>query len=333
MLPEALVQLAEAFRGQRLLVTGAGGFVGANLVRVLLAGGCRVDALLRPAGSAWRLVGLAGQPLTLHGTDVADRAQLRTVFDQVKPDAVFHLAVPRGHDESARDEMLRVNLVGAHELMRAVREHGVGRLVVAGSMLEHGPADVALGEDHASRPTTWHGATKAAATLLYRQAGGEGLPVSVLRLCHVYGPWESSHRLAPTAIRAALEGRPITLTREIARRDWVHVHDVCEALLLAGLHAGHGDVYNIGSGVETSNDELLDCVARVTGRAVRVDARTLAPRVTDARHRRADRSRAERELGWVPRHSLEDGLRQTVLWYAQNTTAWSQAADVRPEVA
>lgn len=329
---EALVRLAGAFEGKRVLVTGAGGFVGANLVRVLLAGGCRVEALQRPSGSSWRLAGLENPWLTRHEVDVADRRQLTAVFAQVQPEVVFHLAVPRGHDERARDEMMRVNVLGAHEMMRVVRAHGTGRLIVAGSMLEHGPSDAALGEDHPTRPNTWHGATKAAATLLYQQGGGEGLPVTVLRLAHVYGPWESAHRFAPTVIRAALEDRPVVLTRELARRDWVHVHDVCEALLLAGLRQGHGDVYNIGTGIETSNEELLEHVAAATGRAVRVAARTLAPRITDARHRHADRSRAEQVLGWVPRLSLSEGLRQTVRWYLENAAAWSQAGDVRPEV-
>lgn len=331
MPPDTLPELAARFRGRRLLVTGAAGCIGANLVRCLLDAGCAVAAVLRPGSPAWRLADLQGV-LTRHEADVADPDQLDRVLEHVKPDVVFHLAVPRGHDAQARSEMLRVNVLGAHALMQSVRRHGVGRLVVTGSSLEYAPSATALNEQSPQTPLTWHGATKAAASLLYRQAFAEmGLPVVLMRLFHVYGPWESGHRLAPTAIRAALEGTPMALTDGGIRRDWVFVEDVCEALLLAAERASPGDVYNIGSGEETSNEALVACVEAVLGQPVRLNGERVAPRVTDAPHRLADRSWAQQRLGWVPRHGLADGLRRTAAWYAQHPAAWRDPADIRPE--
>lgn len=328
---EPLHALASHFRGRRLLVTGGAGAIAANLIRALLAAGCRVDATVRPGGQAWRLTGL-GEALTRHTVDVGDADALERVFAQLRPEFVFHLATPRGHDAAARDEMLRVNVLGAQALLGCARRHAVERLVVAGSSLEYAPAHTALKETDPIAPLTWHGATKAAAAVLYRQAAAEhGVPVSLLRLFHVYGPWESAHRLAPTAIRAALSGAPMPMTAGGIRRDWVYVDDVCEALLLAAEKAAPGDVFNIGSGVETSNEALVACVESVLGRSVRRSAGELPPRVTDAEHRFADRSLAQARLGWVPRYSLADGLRQTAAWHAQHPTAWSDPADKKPE--
>lgn len=328
---DALSGLAARFRGRRLLVTGGAGGIGANLIRTLLAAGCAVDAVIRPGSPAWRLADVQGA-LTRHTADVADAAQLDQVFTRVQPDVVFHLAVPRGHDALARDEMLRVNVMGAQALMRCTRQHGVSRLVVAGSSLEYAPTATALTEQDPVAPLTWHGATKAAASVLYRQAAAEhGLPVALLRLFHVYGPWESAHRLAPTAIRAALGGHTMPLTDQDIRRDWVYVDDVCEALLLAADKAAPGDIYNIGSGVETSNAELLACVQSVVARPIRLAAQAIPPRITDAPHRFADPSLARRQLGWTPRHNLAQGLRRTVAWHALHPEAWSHPADARPE--
>lgn len=328
---DALSGLAARFRGRRLLVTGGAGGIGANLIRTLLAAGCAVDAVIRPGSPAWRLADVQGA-LTRHTADVADAAQLDQVFTRAQPDVVFHLAVPRGHDALARDEMLRVNVMGAQALMRCTRQHGVSRLVVAGSSLEYAPTATALTEQDPVAPLTWHGATKAAASVLYRQAAAEhGLPVALLRLFHVYGPWESAHRLAPTAIRAALGGHTMPLTDQDIRRDWVYVDDVCEALLLAAAKAAPGDIYNIGSGVETSNAELLACVQSVVARPIRLAEQAIPPRITDAPHRFADPSLARRQLGWTPRHNLAQGLRRTVAWHALHPEAWSHPADARPE--
>lgn len=328
---EPLHALASRFRGRRLLVTGGAGAIAANLIRALLAAGGRVDATVRPGGQAWRLAGLS-EALTRHDVDVGNADALERVFARVRPEFVFHLAVPRGHDAAARDEMLRVNVLGAQALLGCVRRHAVERLVVAGSSLEYAPSHTALKESDPIAPLTWHGATKAAAAVLYRQAATEdGLPVSLLRLFHVYGPWESAHRLAPTAVRAALSGDAMPMTAGDIRRDWVHVHDVCAALLLAADKAAPGDVFNIGSGIETSNEALVDCVGSVLGRSVRRSAGELPPRATDAEHRFADRSLAQARLGWVPRYSLADGLRQTAAWHARHPAAWSDPDDHRPE--
>jgi nucleoside-diphosphate-sugar epimerase len=331
MSADAVLRAAAPFRGRAVLVTGAGGFVGANLVRALVAAGCMTHAVARRADVPRRLHAIAAQ-LMLHEADVADGRGLDAAFDRARPEFVFHLATPRGNTPAARDEMLRANVLGAAHLLRLVREHRVRRLVVAGSCLEYAPSASALTENSPVAPQTWHGATKAAAHLIYRQAAlAEGAPVVLLRLFHIYGPWESAHRLAPTAIRAALAATAIPLTEPGIRHDWIFVDDVVEALLLAARLGRPGDVFNIGSGVEVANEALVRCVEAVTNRPVRVSPERAARRVTDTAHRFADPSLASRLLGWRSRHDLDAGLGRMVEWYRAHPHAWSADDDVRPE--
>lgn len=319
--------------GTRALVTGAGGFIGANLVRRLIKAGAGVHAVVRPGAQPWRLAG-SDAAVTVHAVDVASPAALAAVFAAVRPELVFHLAAERGLTEAARAAMLRLNVLGAEALLGLARAHAVRRLVVTGSSMEYAPAPAPLHEDGAIAPVTWHGATKAAAHLLYRQAAlADAVPVVLLRLFHVYGAWESAHRLAPTAIRAALAGTPLALTVPGIRHDWVHVDDVCDALLLAAGCTTPGAVFNIGSGVPVANEEFVAAVEAETGRPI-VRAEGIFPaRATDTTTRIADGARAAAVLGWHPRRDLRQGIRATLDWYRQHPRAWSVASDVLPMVS
>ena len=222
--------------------------------------------------------------------------------------------------------------MGAIHLLRLAREFDVQRLVVTGSSLEYRPSDAPLTEDAPVEPTTVHGAAKAAATVLYRQAALEtGVPVCVLRLFHVYGPWESRHRLLPSAIRAALDGTPLPLTGGDVARDWVFVGDVVDAVLRAVGLDRSGEVINVGSGQEHSNEAVVTCVADTIGRPIRDRCRRVPPR---ARRRRTPvrgsrQGRASSSAG-CHRSRSRDGVRQTVDWFEANPAAWSADADEHP---
>lgn len=326
---DCLFALAEQLRGRRVMVTGVAGFVGANLLRLLAAAGCEPHGVIRPGGPAWRLTDVIGK-VVLHEADLVDERQIETVFSQVRPEYVFHLAVPRGNSEASRDEMLRFNVFGAVALCRLARAYGTTRLIVAGSSLEYGPSSNAVSESHAVAPLTWHGATKAAATLLFKHAAqADSVPVVLLRLFHVYGPWESAHRLGPTSIRNAFSGDPLTLSERGIRRDWVYVDDVCEAMLLAVNKGQNGEIFNIGTGIETANEEFIACVESITDRSIHLALGEHPRRVTDSDHRFADAALAADVLGWRPRHDLAEGVRRTVEWYKANPLAWSNINDLR----
>ena len=292
----------------RALVTGAGGFVGAHLVARLMADDWHVTAVVRPGGELSRLarVGAAGLAV-----DLTDPAGLATAVRDAAPDVVFHLAAARAKAGAAeRAATASVNALSGLHLVEALPAGG--RAVVRlGSSTEYAQTPGAMAEDAPLRPRGFFGATKAAGSLLLAAAAAErGLRSAVLRAFQVYGPHDHPGRFVPTVLRAAATGEPLPLTGPGLRRDWVHVDDVVEACVRAALadDLPGGTVLNVGTGVQTANEELVALAEQVTGR--RIDARpgTHAGRGWDAESWVADPARAGRLLGWRAAVSLEEGL-------------------------
>jgi nucleoside-diphosphate-sugar epimerase len=223
-----------------------------------------------------------------------------------------------GHprNEAEREEMLRTSVFGTASILEASWSVGVARFVHLGSWLEYPAHASPLREDVPADPASFRGVAKAAATLLCRQFSRERKwPLAVLRLFSVFGPWETSTRFVPSAIRAALDGGELPLTPPGVCRDFVFVDDVVEACLLAAVaDIRPGEVINVGSGEGHANEEVVALVERASGRAVRVRSgeHPLAPH--DGVHCAAEIQRARDVLGWAPRHSLAEGIARFVEW-------------------
>lgn len=304
---------------ERFLVTGAGGFLGANLVRRLLAQGAAVHAVVRPGAPAARLSGLA-EGLTLHAVDVRDGAALAVAVAAARPTALVHLAAAAGHarDAAARAEALSVSVEGTANLLRASEPFADARLVHVGSSLELGPRERPLRESDPLLPATPRGVAKAAAALLCLEAARAGRAVVVVRPFSVYGPWESPKRFVASAIRAALRGAELPLTGPGHRRDYVYVDDVVDGILAALRAPGvEGEAFHLGTGVQWANEELVEQVAKAVGRPLRVRVGAWPSSPSDVGHWVADPAKSRARLGWSPRHDLASGLARTVAWFRE----------------
>lgn len=313
--PEALPSPAP---GDRCLVTGAAGFIGSHVARALLEGGAEVHALVRPGTDLGRIAGCRPR-LHVHRADLRDSEAVSTAWEAARPEVVVHAAIFGVHPgRRGGEEMVATNVLGTHHLLACCRRAGVRRLVVLGGSSEYGRRTAPMKEEDPPEPVSLYGATKAMATLLCQQAARRhGVPVVVLRPFSVYGPGEPRHRLIPTAIRRALDGGPLRLTGPGWRRDFVYVEDVVEAVLRTVALEGHaGEIVNVGSGLQTGNEEVVALVDRLTGGGLEVLAGAYPPHPTDARHWVADVGKAEKVLGWRPRTDLEEGLRRTVAWFS-----------------
>jgi nucleoside-diphosphate-sugar epimerase len=288
-----------------VLITGASGFIGQNLVRALSAAGRQVHAL------GYTRAGTALPGVTWHRASLPDG--VAELVDSTRPGLVIHAATAR-LPESARAELFSVNVVGAHRLIESCRVRPDTRVIVLGSSIEYGHRDFPLHERLPDRPTTVHGATKAAANQLFLQAAAAGdLKATVLRLFSVYGPLAPRTKLIPTVLRAARDGSSIALTRDHYTRDRVWVGDVVDAVLrTASREQSIGTLINIGTGVPTTNQDVVRLVGELTGRPVIISDEPFEPRHTDTRHWVADTHQCAATLGTVPSTTLRDGLRRLI---------------------
>jgi nucleoside-diphosphate-sugar epimerase len=304
----------------KAVVTGAGGFVGANLVRCLLAGGHEPVALVRPGGNTWRLADISNDTALL-AVDLRDPAALERTVSDLRPDAIFHLAAHGAYSwQTDFDAMLAVNVRATEALLAAARSVG-SRLVHAGSSSEYGYQDHPTREDERVEPNSHYAVTKVAATHLCRLAAATGGPQAVtLRLYSIYGPWEEPGRLMPRLVRHAAAGGWPPLVGPSTARDFVWVEDACDAFIRSATTAlpDPGAVVNIASGRQTTLEALVAATRRVLHVPSEPVWGSMPARSWDTATWVGDPSGAERLLGWRPSTPLDDGLGRMAAWFDEH---------------
>jgi UDP-glucose 4-epimerase len=297
-----------ALRGERVLVTGAGGFVGGRVCRRLATAGADVVGTSRSEPAD--LPDIEWIPGDLRDSDTAS-----AVAREARPDVVVHLA---GHVEGSPETgllapTLETNVLGTINLLQAALEAGARRVIVTGTMMEP--------DFGAARgvPNSPYAASKWASSAYARMFHAiYDLPVVILRLFMVYGPGQSEARkLIPFIIQSLLRGEEPELSSGRWEVDWVYIDDVVDAFLCAAVAGDiHGQTIDVGTG-------RLESVARVAQRlaamiggevGVRLGARPDRP---GELARTADVRRTEELIGWTPRVSLRDGLERTVDWHTR----------------
>jgi UDP-glucose 4-epimerase len=287
------VSAPTALRGQRVLVTGAGGFVGRHLVARLVAAGAVVTALTRQT------------------CDLTDQRAVTSAVTRAHPDVVLHLAAARAKESAEERSATRlVNTLSGAWVTEAVPAscHAVVRL---GSSTEYAAATTPMDERTPVDPRGFFGATKAAGSMLVTATAAErGIRSCVLRAFQVYGPGDKPERFVPTVLTAARSGGTLPLTRPGLRRDWVWIGDVVDACLLAAADdtLSSGAVFNIGTGVQTANEDLVAVAERVTGRSITTRVGAHPGRGWDTTDWVCDPAAAREQLHWKPQVDLADGL-------------------------
>ena len=302
---------------RRVLVTGAAGFVGANLVRRLLSDGHEVHALVPGGARAWRLAPIIDE-LVLHDVDLLDSAGVAAALASARADGIFHLAAHGAYSwQTDTQAIFATNTLATARLLDQACAAGVEAVVLAGSSSEYGLKDHAPDESEALEPNSTYAVSKAAATH-YAQLLGRTRETHIvtLRLYSAFGPWEEPNRLMPTLAVHGLQGRLPPLVAPQTARDFVYVDDVCDAFVAAASKTGlePGTVLNVGTGTQTTLRDVVELVRGQLGVEVEPQWGTMAARAWDTSIWSADPTRIRSLLGWEPRHGLADGFKALVEW-------------------
>ncbi len=319
----------------KILVTGGAGFIGSNLVRLLLKEGAasrNIEVLnldkLTYAGNLENLVGFEDDSrYDFVLADIADAEKMNDVFEEHEPDVVMHLAAESHVDRSIEDAspFIRTNVQGTQVLLDCSTKYGVQRFVhvstdeVYGTLGENDPA---FTEKHQIDPSSPYSASKAASDLLVLACHRtHGLPVLITRCSNNYGPYQFPEKLIPLMIRNAMNGESLPVYGDGRNiRDWIHVEDHCRALLAVMEKGIPGQAYNIGGHAEVRNIEVVREILRILDKPESLIHFVKDRPGHDWRYA-MNIQKIHSELGWSPSATFAQGLEETVQWY-QNNPAW-----------
>jgi nucleoside-diphosphate-sugar epimerase len=303
---------------KRALITGGAGFIGANIIHKLLLLDYDINILVRPTTNLWRLKKIISQ-LKIHRIDILDKQKLTKKITQINPKTIIHLATySQYRNQGQFEQMVETNIKGLLNLLTASKDIDYDIFINTGSSSEYGIKENPMKETDLLEPISFYAATKSSATLLCQVFSKEyKKPIVTLRPFSTYGPFEEANRFIPTIIRAVIENRPIKLTPGNQRRDFIYIEDIVDIYIKTLSHGKKlsGQILNMGTGTEYTNDEVVQALFKIANKKVKIDKGAYQKRLWDTPHWVADISKTKKLLSWKPKFTLEQGLRYTYKWF------------------
>lgn len=306
----------------KILVTGGAGFIGSEFVRQAARQSYPLTVVdkLTYSGDLERLREVKGH-FSFHKTDIGGVHKLESIFKKERPKIVIHFAAQTHVDRSILDPVpfIQANIIGTQNLINLSLKYKARKFI-------HISTDEVYGESQKGRfvenaplkPNNPYAATKASAELLIKAAvRTHGLPAIIIRPSNNYGPWQYPEKFIPVIILKALKNENVPVYgkgRQI--REWLHVADCNEAILLILNKGKIGETYNIGSTFEADNLTTCKTLLRLLGKGETVIQFVKDRPGHDFRY--SVDSTKLRKLGWKPKHSFKKGIQQTVGWYQKN---------------
>jgi NAD dependent epimerase/dehydratase len=326
-------------KGTPVLVTGAGGFIGSHLVETLVHRGARTRALVRYTSRAeiGALTELSAETLAnvevVFG-DLRSRDSVRAAVEGTS--VVFHLGalISIPYSYQSPDEVVATNISGTMNVLHAVREFRVRRLVHTSTSEVYGTAKyVPMDESHPFQGQSPYSASKIGADKLVESfARSFGVPAVTVRPFNTFGPRQSTRAVIPTIITQLLDSPVLRLGRLHPRRDFTYVTDTVDGFLRAAVTPGvEGEEINLGTGRDISVAELVSIVGGLMGvtAAPATDSSRVRPEDSEVDRLCAANEKARRLLNWTPAMTLEQGLQKTIDWIGTHRQFYTMEASHR----
>lgn len=318
-------------KGKKVLVTGAGGFIGSHLAEQLTEYGAEVKAFVRYNSKnqwGWLDSSPYKDNIEVYTGDIRD-------YDSVKEavkgcTVVFHLAALIGIPYSYVSPLayIKTNIEGTYNVLQAARELGVQRVIQTSTSEVYGTARyVPIDEDHVLQPQSPYSASKIGAdNIALSYFNSFDLPVTIARPFNTYGPRQSARAIIPTIITQILSGkRRIELGNLTPTRDLNFVQDTVRGFIrIVECDGTLGEIVNIGSGREISVGDLAAMIAKLIGMEIEISQKDerVRPGASEVERLLCDNSKIGRMTGWKPEVSLEQGLQKTIEWLKENLSLY-----------
>jgi nucleoside-diphosphate-sugar epimerase len=302
----------------RVLLTGASGFVGSHLLRLLATDGRHeVAALLRASSGTWRIADLLPSVNRIEG-DLDDLEPSRGRFAAFAPEVVIHLAW-KGVGNTARNDVAQAeNIPHTLSLVRLAHEAGAKAWVGLGSQAEYGPTEGPIREDAPTRPMTLYGAAKLATGMFAGQLCRDlGMRFAWLRLFSAYGPMDDSGWMIPSLIQQLLRRERPLLTAGTQLWDYLYVADAARAIAQVALTPQASGMFNLGSGRPETIRSVAERIRDAIDPKLPLGLGEVPFRPDQVMHLEADIGRLRATTGWSPEIDLNEGLRRTIAWFRE----------------
>jgi nucleoside-diphosphate-sugar epimerase len=294
----------------RLLITGAGGFVGAAAAKAAVAAGREVIALVRKHSA--RLAPIANK-ISVERIDLSDGRAVANLLSDAKPDIVIHSAWEGVGGALRSGDIQLDNIRTTVALADAAIAAGARKFVGIGSQAEYGRYDRKIVETDLPQPTMLYGAAKLAASHLAAQRCREaGVSFAWLRLFSVYGPGDNANWLIPSAAASLVRGEAPQCTAGTQKWDYLHIDDIAEGALAAALTEGATGVFNLSSGNPVAVRTIVEMLRDVAAPGLELAFGEIPFGPDQIMHLEGDNRRLRAATGWSPKISIGEGLRQVV---------------------
>ncbi len=300
-----------------VLITGASGFIGANLIHHFVKLGLTPHAVVRRRGNDWRIKSILNK-IRLHECDLTQEKKVNSLIQKISPKYIIHCASYGNYPAQTDPQtMINTNIMGTFHLVNACLKSGFKFFLNSGSSSEYGFQNMPANESIPPEPNSYYAWTKLSATMYCQYIARKmKAPISTFRFYSVYGPYEDPSRLIPTLIRCSFEKKSPSLVSPKIARDFIHIDDVVNVCLLAlQRRTAPNGIFNLGTGTQSTVKNIVSTVTKITKTKFNLKWGSMPNRIWDTNVWACENKKIKRAFNWAPKRNLMSGLTDTIKWY------------------
>ena len=299
-----------------ILITGAAGFVGANLARYLVSKGIKINIIIKKNSNLWRIKDII-KKMNVHYSDLSDKKKVRIIIKKIKPKTIFHLATHGAYSDQNNIKKMKESIFEAtFNLVNECKKYRFSMFINTGSSSEYGFKNRKMRERDVLIPNSYYSVFKSSSTLYCQyESINSNIPIVTIRPFHVYGPFERQSRLIPVLIKKMLANKKIKLVSPKISRDLIYIDDLIDFYLKIANKKFVGEIFNLGNGKKYTIKEIYDLLKKITKYKKNNLWNTMKNRSWDQQVWYSDMSYVKKKIKWRPKISLINGLSKTVNWH------------------